>query len=236
MGLMSVTVHDGDDEAYLNWLAEHPDGFVLNAKRLGTDGVCSIHRATCAHIHVVRNHAAAGSFTQRGGIKLCSASINALVAHISSMKSGPLLEIKRCKRCEAIATNILVERRAEEFLPAIAGNAGTVSVLVNAYERDAVAKALCMQHHGTRCMVCDVDLEQRYGTLAAGAMQVHFEPRSSRVDGPFELDPRSDLLPVCPNCHMMLHRGRDKPLRVEDLRRIMQRKRIFAVEAYDGGN
>lgn len=225
---MSVTVHDGDDAAYLNWLSEHPEGFVLNAKRLSTDGACSIHRATCGHILVVRNHAI-GGFTQRGGIKLCSGSIDALLAHITSIKSSPLIEIRRCKRCEAIASTILIERRAEEFLPSLTDPAGTVTVVVNAFERNALARALCMEHHGTLCKVCDVDLEHRYGLLATGAMNVHFEPRPGRIDEPFELDPRTDLLPVCPNCHMMLHRGRDKPLRVEDLRRIMERKRIRSI-------
>ena len=62
-----VIVYDGDDEAYLNWLSEHPEGFVLNAKRTGTDGACSIHRATCGHILVMRNQATVGGFTQRGG-------------------------------------------------------------------------------------------------------------------------------------------------------------------------
>ena len=82
--------------------------------------------------------------------------------------------------------------------------------------------------------MCDVDLEQRYGIVANGAMQVHFEPAPGRTGVPFKLDPRTDLVPICPNCHVMLHRGRDKPLRVEDLKRIMDRKRrnAFALDLY----
>jgi len=224
---VQVTVHDSDDEAYFKWLAEHPDGFVLNTKRLATDGACSIHRATCAHILAVRNTASVGGFTQRGGIKLCSASIGALIAHTTSVKSVPLIEIRRCKRCEATTANIVVERRAEEFLPTEAS--GVVAVLVNGYERDALAIAQCLEHHGLRCKVCDVDLEQRYGVLAAGAMQVHFQPAVARSGVRGTCDPIADLLPVCPNCHMMLHRGRDTPLRVEDLRRIMERKRLRSI-------
>jgi len=227
-----VIVYDGDDEAYLNWLSEHPEGFVLNAKRTGTDGACSIHRATCGHILVMRNQATVGGFTQRGGIKLCSDSIDALIAHIAAIRSLPLIEVRRCKRCEATPLNVLVEKRAEEFLPALPG--GAVHIQVNAYERNPLAIALCIQEHGARCKVCDVDLEQRYGIVANGAMQVHFEPAPGRTGVPFKLDPRTDLVPICPYCHVMLHRGRDKPLRVEDLKRIMDRKRrnAFAHDLY----
>lgn len=227
--VMHVIVHDGDDEAYLNWLSQNPRGFVLNAKRQGTDSACSIHRATCAHIQVVRNASGSGGFTQRGGIKLCSGSIDALIAHITAIKSVPLIEIRRCKRCEATPTTVRVERRAEEFLPTAGNGTGAVAITVNAYERNALAIAVCIQHHGARCKVCDMDFEQRYGALASGAMQVHFQPGAHRMEGPFNLDPRTDLVPVCPNCHLMLHRGREKPLRVEDLRRIMERTRIVPV-------
>jgi 5-methylcytosine-specific restriction protein A len=40
------------------------------------------------------------------------------------------------------------------------------------------------------------------------------------------LDPINDMVPVCPNCHIMLHRGREKPRSIEELRRIMEQARV----------
>jgi 5-methylcytosine-specific restriction protein A len=42
--------------------------------------------------------------------------------------------------------------------------------------------------------------------------------------GKQDVDPQKDLLPVCPNCHAMLHwkRGND-PRTVEELMKIMQK-------------
>jgi 5-methylcytosine-specific restriction protein A len=38
-----------------------------------------------------------------------------------------------------------------------------------------------------------------------------------------EFDPQRDLVPVCPNCHSMLHRGRLTPLSIDDLRSVLRR-------------
>lgn len=37
-----------------------------------------------------------------------------------------------------------------------------------------------------------------------------------------EFDPARDLVPVCPTCHALIHRGRTTPLSIEELRRAMQ--------------
>lgn len=90
------------------------------------------------------------------------------------------------------------------------------SVTVNRYERDPSARAACISYHGTKCKVCEFDFEVRYGELGRGFIHVHHvlplnRPRASR-----SVDPRRDLVPVCPNCHAMLHR-RDPPYDVEQL-------------------
>ena len=47
----------------------------------------------------------------------------------------------------------------------------------------------------------------------------------STLDGAIEIDAANDLVPVCSNCHRMLHRNRDKVLSVEELKGIIQRSR-----------
>ena len=44
--------NDGEDEdnRYLGWLGDHPDGFVLNCARKPTPSYLVLHRATCPMI------------------------------------------------------------------------------------------------------------------------------------------------------------------------------------------
>lgn len=93
-------------------------------------------------------------------------------------------------------------------------------VMVNRYERSAEARAACIAHYGCVCEVCQVDFSKRYGALGAGFIHVHHIVPISSVGSEYQVDPIADLVPVCPNCHAMLHR-RDPPLEIEHLRALM---------------
>lgn len=100
-------------------------------------------------------------------------------------------------------------------------------VLVNRYERDREARQACIEAHGLRCKVCEFDFEAAYGSLGAGFIHVHHVVPISQVGGDYNVDPVRDLVPVCPNCHAMLHRPPDRVLTVAELK---QRLRRFAPE------
>ena len=90
-------------------------------------------------------------------------------------------------------------------------------VLVNRYERDPKARKKCIEYYGIRCSVCELDFERRYGGIGRGFIHVHHLRPLGRLKSSYRLDPLKDLVPVCPNCHAMLHR-RDPPYDVEQLR------------------
>lgn len=93
-------------------------------------------------------------------------------------------------------------------------------VLVNAYERNSAARAACIAHHGTRCVVCAFDFEANYGSIGSGFTHVHhLHPLSLRSKSDCT-DPVQDLRPVCPNCHAMLHRS-SPPFSIEELKELM---------------
>lgn len=83
---------------------------------------------------------------------------------------------------------------------------GVSRVLVNKYERDPKARAECIAYHGCICKVCNFDFEKKYGELGAGFIHVHHKVPLSKAGGEYKVEPREDLIPVCPNCHAMLHR------------------------------
>ena len=47
----------------------------------------------------------------------------------------------------------------------------------------------------------------------------HYYPTRDIGDG-YTVDPRKDLIPVCPNCHAMLHR-RNPPLSIDELKELI---------------
>lgn len=81
-------------------------------------------------------------------------------------------------------------------------------VTVNRYERDQQARQDCLDHFGYDCTVCGVNFEERYGDLGADFIHVHHLVPIATIGESYIIDPVEDLIPVCPNCHAILHRGR----------------------------
>lgn len=82
-------------------------------------------------------------------------------------------------------------------------------IVVNAYERNPKARQACIEIHGTSCIICGFDFGEVYGEDFAGKIHVHHVKPLADVDDEYEVDPENDLVPVCPNCHMILHSKKD---------------------------
>lgn len=81
----------------------------------------------------------------------------------------------------------------------------SVRIVVNRYERDRAAREACLQAHGRICVVCRVDLTSVYGPIAAGVIHVHHRKPLAEIGENYAVDPVRDLVPVCPNCHAVIH-------------------------------
>ena len=90
-------------------------------------------------------------------------------------------------------------------------------VTVNAYERSSTARAACIAHYGHSCQVCDLNFERLYGEIGRGFIHVHHLVRLADIRSEYEVNPIRDLIPVCPNCHAMLHQS-EPPLLIAELR------------------
>lgn len=95
-------------------------------------------------------------------------------------------------------------------------------IWVNAYERSREAREACLRQLGTKCKACLVDLGERYGEIGEGFIHVHHIRQLADIGDEYVLDPVADLVPVCPNCHAMLHRRRP-PFSVRELRSMITR-------------
>lgn len=74
-----------------------------------------------------------------------------------------------------------------------------------AIERNPAAREACIEHHGVACYACGFDFYQQYGDMGTGYIHVHHRNDISLTTGPCKVDPIKDLVPLCPNCHAMVH-------------------------------
>ena len=98
----------------------------------------------------------------------------------------------------------IVERVAEK-------EGASYNALVKKYERSRVNRELCLMAKGYSCSICGFNFEEQYGIIGRRFIHVHHVVPVSRLGGSYKLDPTKDLIPICPNCHSMLHR-QDPPL------------------------
>lgn len=97
------------------------------------------------------------------------------------------------------------------------------SVLVNKYERNILARRACLTKHGYSCSVCGMNFEEKYGEIGRNFIHVHHIVPISTIGQEYQIDPEKDLVPVCPNCHAMLHKGKDgEVLSIEELKEILR--------------
>ena len=79
-------------------------------------------------------------------------------------------------------------------------------VSINTYERNSEARVKCIEYHGYKCAVCFFDFEGIYGSIGKNYIHVHHIVPLSEIKKEYKLDPIKDLVPVCPNCHAIIHR------------------------------
>ena len=97
------------------------------------------------------------------------------------------------------------------------------TVQTNRYERDRRNRAAAIAIHGTACEACGLEMGTRYGAVAAGVIQVHHVTPISQLGAGYVIDPVRDLVPLCPNCHAVVHR-RNPPLTVREIRLLLEQE------------
>lgn len=95
-------------------------------------------------------------------------------------------------------------------------------IWVNSYERNPQARQRCIQHYGARCVVCGFSFREVYGEIGDGFIHIHHLRELSEVNEEYEVDPLRDLVPVCPNCHAMIHR-RKPAYTIEEIKEFIRR-------------
>ncbi len=96
-----------------------------------------------------------------------------------------------------------------------------LTVTVNRYERDPIARKDCLDKYKAICAVCTLDFKEEYGDIGADFIHVHHLVPLSEIGREYQVNPIKDLIPVCPNCHSMLHK-RKPPHTIEGLKEMIK--------------
>lgn len=97
------------------------------------------------------------------------------------------------------------------------------SVVTTVQKRSQANRLDAIKCHGLACVVCGFDFGKIYGEIGRGFIEVHHVDPLSWAGGEREVCPQTDLVPVCSNCHRMLHRYADHVLSVEELKKMLNR-------------
>lgn len=97
------------------------------------------------------------------------------------------------------------------------------TVKVNRYERNQDARKKCIEIHGCQCKICGFDFEKTYGKAGKGLIHVHHVVPISTIKEEYQIDYEKDLIPVCPNCHAMIHR-KATPYTIKEIKNMLEIK------------
>lgn len=92
---------------------------------------------------------------------------------------------------------------------------------VATYERVPKYRRQALALHGYCCKACDLDMGALYGPYAEGLIHFHHVVPVSSFDVPRKIDPTFELMPVCPNCHAVIHRRKSSTLSIAEVRKLL---------------
>ena len=101
--------------------------------------------------------------------------------------------------------------------------------LATRYERNQSNREKAIKEHGVKCFGCGITMEKMYGKIAKDFIHIHHVKPISTVPEGSQPDP-DDLLPLCPNCHAVVHLGesprrspKQRPLTIKELRALIRK-------------
>jgi 5-methylcytosine-specific restriction protein A len=90
------------------------------------------------------------------------------------------------------------------------------------YERNPKNRQRAIEIHGCFCSVCNFDFERMYGEFGKNFIEVHhIKPLHEFKGEEVDVNPETDLIPICSNCHRIIHRDVQHLLTVKELRGII---------------
>ena len=94
-------------------------------------------------------------------------------------------------------------------------------ISINVYERSAYNRRECIKAKGTSCLICGFNFGETYGAAMSNKIHVHHIIPLSEIGDEHKVDPVKDLIPVCPNCHYVIHSKKDGVYTIEEVKNMI---------------
>lgn len=122
---------------------------------------------------------------------------------------------------ESLVTELITHGQPnEEFIPDAEGR--RVIRQHVSYERSPKNRQRALEIHGNTCFACGLNFDAVYGQKhARGFIEIHHVKSITKIDST-PVDPSTDLVPLCSNCHSMAHRTKDHILTVEEIKKLLK--------------
>jgi predicted HNH restriction endonuclease len=142
---------------------------------------------------------------------------------------------KICNDIESIIKNTTLGNTHDDEMKYFEGGISKSIKEVSRITRNAEARRKCLEYffqNGENyiCQICGFDFEKLYGEIGKSFIEVHHiksHTLLSKEKGEHEIDPQNDLIPVCSNCHSIIHRKKDA-LEISELKRLIEKSAILA--------
>ena len=92
---------------------------------------------------------------------------------------------------------------------------------ITTYERNPKYRKQAIAIHGESCAACSFNFGAFYGEYAEGFIHIHHMIPVSEFEMPQAIDPETDLIPLCANCHSVIHRKKYSTLSLDELRELI---------------
>ena len=217
---MALLFNKGDEE-YFKWMQSNPNGYILNTGKGNRTSAFILHKSNCTHITESKNFDGQ-AFTMKDWVKIASNDITEIIEFCRKNKNKFIGEFKVCSTCKPVyEENKIIY--ADEFVEdqSILTEGVKREVTVNAYERNPVARQKCIDHFGCNCSCCGLNFEDKYGDIGIGFIHVHHLNQISEIGVEYIINPTKDLIPLCPNCHSMIHK-KNPPFTLKELKAIIK--------------
>ncbi len=103
-------------------------------------------------------------------------------------------------------------------------------IIVNKYERNSINRLSCISFYKkvnggyVRCEICGFNFSM-YGEQFCEKINIHHTKQLSQIGPDYVSNPIRDLIPVCPNCHLILHsKSIDEAYTCEEVKGMLARR------------
>lgn len=90
------------------------------------------------------------------------------------------------------------------------------------YERNILNRKKAIEAHGLTCFGCNFNFEEVYGERGKDFIEIHHIKLLSSLEREMIINPAKDLVPVCSNCHRMIHRKKREFLSIDELKELIK--------------